>query len=128
MSDSHTSPLVSVGSFKTFYELNENIDFNKLPNDPPYGFWIKNDEIIQVNGPGGHFIKGKEYLQSKGIPVTNMVHHQMYKLGFVRCVFEVLDDIFYINRSDTTPRSSIKTAEDIADFYGVRCIVTKDEI
>jgi hypothetical protein len=45
----------------------------------------------------------------------------MFKLGFVRCVFDVIDidagmDIEY--KPGTTPKESIKKAESVAEYYG----------
>jgi len=91
-----------------------------LPENAPYGFWIKYNEIIPVRGgPGAHWSTGRSYLLKKDID-TDFVHEQMFKLGFVRCVFEVLNidagmDIEF--KPGTTPRESIKKAETVAEYY-----------
>jgi len=107
-------------SFKTFKQFFFESTQEELPPSAPYGFWIKYNEVITVRGgPGAHWNIGRVYLLKRGID-TNFVHEQMFKLGFVRCVFEVLNvdagmDIEY--KPGTTPRESIKKAETVAEYY-----------
>lgn len=89
-----------------------------LPESAPYGFWVKYNEVIPVRGgPGAHWHVGKAYLAKKGHN-TSFVHETLFKLGFVRCVSDVLSDGMEIEfKPGITPKESIKKAEDIAEFY-----------
>jgi hypothetical protein len=114
----------SICTFSKYFYLFEGINFQDLPEKCPYGFWVSSDKVIVVRSPGGHFTSANAYLLNRG-KQTSFVHAAMFDLGFVRCVVDVFGNEFYIEHvPGKSTRSSIKSAEDIADFYNIKPVVT----
>ena len=116
----------SLKTFKQFFY--EQVDFNTLPDTPPYGFWVSVNKIIPV-GSEGHVSAAVKYLGTNRELGQGSLYTQMYKKGFVRIVIVKEDDTMYVQSSKSTPNiSARKLARDIGLYYGLQIEIDNDPL
>lgn len=121
---------------KTVNLILEATSFLDLPDDLPYGFWISPSGEFFVVGFQEHASVADEIIESKAdffeeynsmesMSATNFLAHKKY-IRIAKMFRELTGDIFYVDivTGKSIPfeptNSSVKTAKDIAEYYGTK--------